>query len=79
MKAEIIFIGSELLRGKANADAVYLGSRLDAIGIGSEFFTVADNEEEILEILQFAFLRGDFVITVGGLGPTFDDRTAWTV
>lgn len=79
MKAEIIFIGSELLRGKANADAVYLGSRLDAIGIGSEFFTVADNEEEILEILQFAFFRGDFVITVGGLGPTFDDRTASTV
>ncbi|MFH1957193.1 MAG: CinA family nicotinamide mononucleotide deamidase-related protein [bacterium] len=79
MKAEIIFIGSELLRGKENSDAAYLGSKMDALGIKSEFFTVADNEEEILEILQFAFLRGNFVITVGGLGPTFDDRTVSAV
>jgi len=79
MKAEIIFIGSELLRGKENSDAAYLGGKMDALGIKTEFFTVPDIEEEILEILKFAFLRGDLVITVGGLGPTFDDRTVSAV
>ena len=60
MRAEIIFIGSELLRGKENTDVAYLGGKLDALGVKSEFFTVADIEKEIIEILEFAFFRGDF-------------------
>ncbi len=75
MKIGIIFVGSELLKGHRNSDAEYLGSRLDDAGIGSEFYVVADDENEILEILNFAFLRNDLLMTVGGLGPTFDDKT----
>jgi len=75
MKAALIFIGSELLRGKQNKDADYLGEALDDLGVRSEYFTVSDDEKEINDIFQFAFPRADFIITVGGLGPTFDDRT----
>ncbi|MCD6412557.1 MAG: CinA family nicotinamide mononucleotide deamidase-related protein [Elusimicrobia bacterium] len=75
MKAGVIFIGSELLKGHRNSDAEYLGARFDDAGIESEFYVVADKSDEIVEILNFAFLRNDFLITVGGLGPTFDDKT----
>ncbi|MCD6423395.1 MAG: nicotinamide-nucleotide amidohydrolase family protein, partial [Elusimicrobia bacterium] len=63
------------LKGKSNTDSVYLGMQMDLLGEDCVFYTVSDNEEEIIKILEFAFENSDFVITVGGCGPTFDDKT----
>jgi len=77
MKAEIIFIGTELLLGQVlNSNAVFLGRELAALGIDCYFETiVGDNKERIKASFQTALDRADLIITTGGLGPTSDDLT----
>jgi len=77
MKAEVIYIGTELLLGEVlNTNAVFLGSELMSLGIDCYFQTVVgDNKDRIKESFQTALQRADLVITTGGLGPTPDDLT----
>lgn len=78
MKAEIIFIGTELLLGQIlNSNAVFLSQELNFLGIDCHFQTiVGDNKKRIQEAVQIALQRStDFIITTGGLGPTSDDLT----
>lgn len=77
MKAEIIFIGTELLLGQIlNTNAVFLSKELASIGIDCYYQTVVgDNKERIQESFKTALQRADLVITTGGLGPTSDDLT----
>jgi molybdenum cofactor synthesis domain-containing protein len=75
---EIICIGNELLIGKVlNTNAQWLAKRSNSLGINVRRTTVVpDNLDEIGSVIREALLRKPaFIITTGGLGPTFDDMT----
>jgi nicotinamide-nucleotide amidase len=75
---EIICVGNELLIGKTlNTNAQWLSKRSTATGIAVKRITVvADEVEEIASVVREALQRKPrFIITTGGLGPTFDDKT----
>jgi len=77
MRAEIITIGDELLRGQtADTNAAFLAQKLSQIGVKLvRIATVGDGLEQIAREIRDAFSRFDLVITTGGLGPTPDDLT----
>ena len=75
---EIITVGNELLIGKIlNTNAYWLARYITGLGIKVRRITVVgDDIDEIASSIREAIERKtDFIITVGGLGPTFDDRT----
>ena len=77
MKAEIISIGSEILRGQiTDTNANFIAKKLVELGIDLEHISVvSDNSESLLSTLKLAFQRSNLIITTGGLGPTEDDIT----
>ncbi|MFB3889191.1 MAG: nicotinamide mononucleotide deamidase-related protein [Candidatus Bathyarchaeia archaeon] len=75
---EIICVGNELLIGKVvNTNASWLGRRATSLGASVSRITVApDDVEEIARVVREALRRKPrFIVTTGGLGPTFDDKT----
>ncbi|UCF45451.1 MAG: nicotinamide mononucleotide deamidase-related protein [Candidatus Bathyarchaeota archaeon] len=75
---EIICVGNELLIGKTlNTNAQWLSKQATALGITVKRITVvADDVNEIANIVRETLRRKPrFIITTGGLGPTFDDKT----
>ncbi len=76
-QAEIISIGTELLRGETtDTNASYLASQLPLSGIDLyRITTVSDNKEQLCRVLSQALERSVLVVTSGGLGPTEDDLT----
>ncbi|MEA2089618.1 MAG: molybdopterin-binding protein [Thermoproteota archaeon] len=75
---EIICVGNELLIGKVlNTNAHWLAKRITSLGLEvRRITTVRDEVEEISHAVQETMKRKPkFVITTGGLGPTFDDKT----
>jgi nicotinamide-nucleotide amidase len=77
IKAEIISIGTELMRGEiTDTNAVYLASQLPLLGIELQRITTsADDVHKLAQILRQSLKRCSIVITTGGLGPTQDDLT----
>jgi molybdenum cofactor synthesis domain-containing protein len=78
VKVEIICIGNELLIGKTlNTNAHWLAKRATSSGADvSRVTVVKDDLSEIATALREALSRRPrFIITTGGLGPTFDDKT----
>ncbi|GHT38982.1 putative competence-damage inducible protein [Endomicrobiia bacterium] len=77
---ELICTGSELLSGKTNTNAAYIGSKLSSIGLELSFATnVGDRKQDLIQEFKRAFERSSVIITTGGLGPTFDDITVESV
>lgn len=75
---ELICIGNELLIGKTlNTNAHWLAKRSTALGVPVQRITVVSDEiDEIAAVIREAVARNPcFIITTGGLGPTFDDKT----
>jgi len=75
---EIIGVGNELLIGKiANTNAQWLAKRITAMGLTvNRMVVIGDDTSEISEAVQEAVKRKPrVIITTGGLGPTFDDKT----
>jgi nicotinamide-nucleotide amidase len=75
---EIVCVGNELLIGKTlNTNAHWMARRATSLGIVVKRTTiVADDVDEIAEVMREVLRRKPrFVITTGGLGPTFDDKT----
>jgi nicotinamide-nucleotide amidase len=75
---EIICVGNELLIGKTlNTNAQWLSKRITSLGLNVKRITVVGDEvNEIANAVREALQRKPrFVITTGGLGPTFDDKT----
>ncbi len=75
---EIICVGNELLIGKIlNTNAQWLSKHATALGVTVKRITVApDDVKEIAKVIQEVLKRKpQFVVTTGGLGPTFDDKT----
>ena len=78
VRVEMLAVGRELLIGRTlNTNAQWMGRRLGRIGtLLAEITTVDDDLREIAAGLKGCLgRRADFVIVVGGLGPTPDDMT----
>jgi len=77
-KVEIICVGNELLIGKTlNTNAHWLAKQATTLGASVNRITVIGDEvKEIAHVLRESLRRKSrFIITTGGLGPTFDDKT----
>ncbi|MFT5779918.1 MAG: nicotinamide-nucleotide amidase [Crocinitomicaceae bacterium] len=81
MKVELISVGDELLIGQTvNTNAAWIGAELSVRGGNVVFTTVIqDTEEAIIDSIDHAFKRVDVIIITGGLGPTKDDITKFTL
>jgi nicotinamide-nucleotide amidase len=76
-KASIVSVGNELLNGQTvNSNATYLSSELlaNSIPIVSSY-TIGDDMDAIVRVLNLAVADADIVLVTGGLGPTDDDLT----
>jgi nicotinamide-nucleotide amidase len=75
---EIICIGNELLIGKVkDTNAHYIAKQATNLGASVKRVTVIqDTIEEISSAICEAIARKpQFIVSTGGLGPTFDDKT----
>ncbi len=75
---EIICLGNELLIGKiVNSNAQWLAKYITNLGGKVRRITVVgDDISEIAAALREGLSRNSaFILTTGGLGPTFDDKT----
>ncbi len=81
MYAEIISIGDELLIGQTiNSNAAWMGQELNKIGIDVyQVSTISDDKNHIVNALNDALNRTKLVLITGGLGPTNDDITKYTL
>ena len=77
MNAEIISIGTELLRGEiTDTNASWLASQLLSLGASLDWVTqVGDHQERLAAAFHRAWERSDLTLATGGLGPTADDLT----
>jgi nicotinamide-nucleotide amidase len=74
----LLSIGNELLLGNTiNTNASWLAAQITMLGgTVTRITTVADNLEEISKAIRETLGRKpQFLITTGGIGPTFDDMT----
>jgi nicotinamide-nucleotide amidase len=75
---ELLCFGNELLIGKiVNTNASFLAQELTSVGVDvTRIVTLSDDLEDIANGFREALGRSpDILITSGGLGPTFDDKT----
>ncbi|NTW51543.1 MAG: CinA family nicotinamide mononucleotide deamidase-related protein [Chlorobiaceae bacterium] len=81
MKADIISIGDELLKGhRINTNASFIAIELGRIGIPvSRIITCSDDPKAITDTLTASLGEAELVLVTGGLGPTRDDRTRTVV
>ena len=78
VEVEIVCVGNELLIGKIkDTNAHYLILQVTKLGANVKRETVIqDTIDEIALTINEAIARKpQFIITTGGLGPTFDDKT----
>jgi len=77
-RVEIIAIGREILRGQTlDTNSHWLARRITALGARVGRIVVPDDEvEAIAQEIRRSFENGaQVIITTGGMGPTFDDKT----
>ena len=81
MNIEIINIGDELLIGQViNTNASFMAQELNKVGFNVyRITTIADDALEIETSVKKALENADSVIITGGLGPTKDDITKYTL
>lgn len=75
---EIVAVGRELLTGHTvDSNSAWIATRLVPLGADVRRIVVVDDEPaDVVRELREARARGvRLLITTGGLGPTFDDRT----
>ena len=81
MKAEIITIGDELLIGQVvDTNSAFIATELNKAGINVyQITSIPDEKDRIIIALDEAEKRADLVLLTGGLGPTNDDITKYTL
>jgi nicotinamide-nucleotide amidase len=77
VKAEILTVGDELLRGEIlDSNKSLLSERLLSLDIETRWHTsVGDDPADMTDAFRRAAGRSDVVLVSGGLGPTRDDLT----
>jgi nicotinamide-nucleotide amidase len=81
MNVFVVSIGDELLLGQTiNTNASWIGTEIAKLG-GEvvEGVTIKDTKEAILNSVDYALAQADVVLITGGLGPTKDDITKYTL
>jgi nicotinamide-nucleotide amidase len=78
VKAEVLTIGDELLRGEIiDSNKAFLSDRLLSLDIETDYHaSVRDVPADMIDAFHRAAGRADVVLVSGGLGPTRDDLTA---
>ena len=78
MKAEILTIGDELLRGEIiDSNKALLSERLLSLDVECHYqSSVRDDPADMRDAFLRAVSRSDVVLVSGGLGPTRDDLTS---
>ena len=79
VRVELLIIGNEILSGLIqDTNSQWLAQRLLQLSLPVRYATVVEDDVEIIaRTLRAGCDRGtQILITSGGLGPTFDDRTA---
>ena len=81
MNAEIITIGDEILIGQiTDTNSKWIAEELNKIGVSVfQITSIQDDKQHILNALKEAESRADIIILTGGLGPTKDDITKYTL
>ena len=81
MRAEVISVGTEILLGHiVNTNAAYISKKLASLGVDLYYHTtIGDNPARLNSALGKALSRSDIVFTTGGLGPTVDDITMYSI
>ena len=81
MLAEIITIGDEILIGQiVDTNSAWMAQQLNLIGIKlKQISSVSDDADHIIEALNLAKKRAKVILITGGLGPTKDDITKFTL
>jgi molybdenum cofactor synthesis domain-containing protein len=77
-EVEVICIGNELLSGiTLNTNAQWLANQITKVGgVVKKIIVVGDDTNEIAIVIRESIKRKpDLIITCGGLGPTYDDKT----
>jgi len=77
MYAEIFANGDEITCGKIlDTNTQWLSRELEDLGITVRYHTaVADELQDMVDVLRIAMNRVDLILWTGGLGPTADDLT----
>jgi competence/damage-inducible protein CinA-like protein len=77
MKACILAIGSEMLTPfRVDTNSLFITERLNAIGYDVRLkAVVADDVDELAQVVESALGWADVIVITGGLGPTEDDIT----
>ncbi|TMA34529.1 MAG: hypothetical protein E6J87_06655, partial [Deltaproteobacteria bacterium] len=78
VKAEVLTIGDELLRGEiVDSNKAFLSDRLLSLDVETHYHaSVRDVPADMIDAFRRAAARSDVVLVSGGLGPTRDDLTA---
>ncbi|MDO3695452.1 CinA family nicotinamide mononucleotide deamidase-related protein [Wenyingzhuangia sp. chi5] len=81
MKASIITIGDEILIGQVlDTNSQWVANKLHVLGVELvETVSISDTKEAIVNGLDHAMSIADLIIVTGGLGPTKDDVTKYTL
>ena len=75
---EILCLGNELLKGMViNTNAQWLAKKVTNLGGDVKRITIVSDDVQTIasEILEAINRKPDYIITTGGLGPTYDDLT----
>ncbi len=81
MDIELITIGDEILIGQTiDSNSAWMGKALNRVGFRvSRISSISDAEEDISVCLTECLSRVKVVVITGGLGPTKDDVTKFTL
>ena len=81
IKATIITIGDEILIGQiVDTNSVSIAKKLNSLGITvNEKISIGDTASQITQTLERSLEQSQVVIITGGLGPTKDDITKYTL
>jgi nicotinamide-nucleotide amidase len=81
MKVEVLAIGDELLIGQTiNTNAAWIGQEMSSRGYQVQrALVIEDKPEAITEALDGILPSSNCIIITGGLGPTKDDLTKYTL
>jgi nicotinamide-nucleotide amidase len=77
-RVEIIAVGKEILRGQTqDTNSSWLAKRITALGGAITRIVIPDDDVKAIaqEIRTSLQNHAQVIITTGGLGPTFDDKT----
>ena len=81
VEAEIITIGDEILIGQTvDTNSAWMGQQLNDVGVDVDrVVSIRDTKEAIVEALENVKPKTKLVLLTGGLGPTKDDITKYTL